>query len=182
MKVKADNVEGSEDFLTAGKEYEVLNSYGVGFVIIDDDGDKLVCLFEDCGHLGGRDWTVIEEETRGNKMSRKFTHPNVAGPNHKWVTREGKEVTQVTVFDVGDDKYSIVYVASGVIRTTTHEGLYYAKDESDFDLFDAPKTYERWLNVYEGGNESIHHSQQRAEQSVQRSGFLYRVHLTGVAP
>ena len=46
--------------LTAGKRYEVLREECGGFYITGNDGDELYCLWDDCGHLDGGDWTQEE--------------------------------------------------------------------------------------------------------------------------
>lgn len=51
------DVVPNADYLTAGKRYEVLEDKGKGFVITDDDGDRLYCLWEDCAHLVTKDRT-----------------------------------------------------------------------------------------------------------------------------
>ena len=61
MKVIAP--KGCVSYLTAGKEYEVFDveeckGFKYSFRIIDDDGDKLFCLLNNCCHLSGKNWIV----------------------------------------------------------------------------------------------------------------------------
>ena len=64
MKVIAP--EGCETWLTAGKEYEVFNvdiegePYYFGFNIIDDEGDKIFCVLNNCDSLNGGNFTIKE--------------------------------------------------------------------------------------------------------------------------
>lgn len=46
------------EYLTAGKEYAVVESGGGNFTIIDDDGDELYCLLEGCAHIEYNDWII----------------------------------------------------------------------------------------------------------------------------
>lgn len=45
-------------YLTPGKSYDIISNYQFGFEITDDQGDKLYCLFEECGHINGKNWIV----------------------------------------------------------------------------------------------------------------------------
>ena len=49
--------EGCPEYLTAGKAYEVIEAPGSsrGFEVVDDDGDRIFCLWEGCAHVKG-DW------------------------------------------------------------------------------------------------------------------------------
>lgn len=63
-KVKVGDVviapEGCAEYLTAGKEYVVIeirnNSYL--FLIIDDVGQKLRCIAKECAHLNYKNWII----------------------------------------------------------------------------------------------------------------------------
>ncbi len=77
MKVIAPS--GCEDYLTEGKEYEVFDvelykNHGYFFIIIDDDGDRLPCLFNDCRHLNGGNWIIKQEKKL--KSMREFCLAN----------------------------------------------------------------------------------------------------------
>jgi len=53
--------EGCTHYLTAGKRYEVLREETIGgFYITDNDGDEIYCLWRNCPHLDGGDWTREE--------------------------------------------------------------------------------------------------------------------------
>jgi hypothetical protein len=62
MKVKADSV-GDTEYLTAGKEYEVIGeSYGGSLcVIMCDEGDRLDIDLDCCAHIDGGCWTVVKD-------------------------------------------------------------------------------------------------------------------------
>lgn len=63
MKVKTDFVPASNDYLTAGKIYEA-TAYNADlrlYNIQNDMGRKNTILLEDCAHLEGGDWEVVEE-------------------------------------------------------------------------------------------------------------------------
>ena len=53
--VVADDVNGAS-WLTSGKPYQVFYVDGELFRVIDDDGDEIVCLFQECPHLNGGNW------------------------------------------------------------------------------------------------------------------------------
>ena len=60
MKVKttSDRCE----YITTGKEYDVIESDDLGFSITDDVGDVIVCLFEKDLHTGSIDWEIVVED------------------------------------------------------------------------------------------------------------------------
>ena len=49
----------NREYLTPGKVYDIYEVDGYGFLMIDDEGDELSCLFIGCAHLDGRNWEVI---------------------------------------------------------------------------------------------------------------------------
>lgn len=57
MKVKTDYVPPECNYLTAGKEYEVIS----GGEIIDDNGQRQYIHIPDSSHLNYRPWTIIED-------------------------------------------------------------------------------------------------------------------------
>ena len=59
MKVKTSST-GCE-YITAGKEYDVIEYDQTGFSIIDDQDERIVCVFKKDLHLWGDDWEIIEE-------------------------------------------------------------------------------------------------------------------------
>lgn len=56
--------EGCCDYLTAGKEYYVIDMWSDinGFTIITDTGDKADCLLKSCAHIDNKDWIITEYE------------------------------------------------------------------------------------------------------------------------
>jgi len=60
----AESVPEGCDYLTAGKKYQVFNDTGSTFYFIDDENDfddPRVLRWKNCPHLGGGNWTRIEE-------------------------------------------------------------------------------------------------------------------------
>jgi hypothetical protein len=63
--------EGCASYLTAGKIYDVVGFWsencgkplGYRFTILDDLGNKQMCLERICCHLNGKDWIIVETET-----------------------------------------------------------------------------------------------------------------------
>lgn len=50
--------------LTKGKTYKCFNVkkrtyYGYSFNLINDDGDKCLCLLKECSHLNDMDWIIV---------------------------------------------------------------------------------------------------------------------------
>jgi hypothetical protein len=68
----------------------------------------------------------------------------------KVVTRDGKEVKQLTYFDLSDDhKYHLYGVVGKSIRCWTITGQYEPSDDNyDLDLFLAVEPKRIWVNVY----------------------------------
>lgn len=69
--------EGCEDYLTAGKEYEVVeaieestNKYGSLFSIIDDDGDMIETVEKKSAHLKFQSW-ILSPTTHDNSQDDK---------------------------------------------------------------------------------------------------------------
>ena len=56
--------KGCNSYLTAGKRYEVLREGMGGFYIRDNDGDEICCLWRNCPHARGGDWTRERELTQ----------------------------------------------------------------------------------------------------------------------
>ena len=63
MKVKIKSFNGElPSYLTVGKEYEVVNWYGVAIknpMIIDDLGDEIAIVVSKSSHLNGGSWEVV---------------------------------------------------------------------------------------------------------------------------
>lgn len=45
-------------YLTAGKNYEIIELGSDYFYIINDIGNKIYCLHEHCAHLCGKNWIL----------------------------------------------------------------------------------------------------------------------------
>jgi hypothetical protein len=72
----------------------------------------------------------------------------------KVVTRDGKEVKQLTYFDLSDDhKYHLYGVVGKSIRCWTITGQYEPSDDNyDLDLFLAVEPKRIWVNVLQYAN------------------------------
>lgn len=62
------------------------------------------------------------------------------------VTRDGREVTQITLFKIPCDP--VVGVVDGMLITWPKSGEYQTSEKSVLDLFMAPKKRTVWVNVY----------------------------------
>ena len=61
--------EGCHEYLTAGKEYNVLGMWdewdlylGYKFKIIDDNNENADCLENNCTHLNGGNWIIKKKD------------------------------------------------------------------------------------------------------------------------
>jgi len=87
------------------------------------------------------------------------------------VTRDGRKVTQIHVFDVSE-KYKVYGVVSDKYITCWDiNGNYtHGLEESNHDLFMKPKVIEGWINVYQEGDSiwtsCAHESEERAKQTI----------------
>lgn len=64
MKIKTNNVPADCDYLTNGKEYELIragstSSYDCGF-IMTDCGTKIATVINNSAHLNGASWEIVE--------------------------------------------------------------------------------------------------------------------------
>ena len=50
--------KGRYDYLTVGKNYDIINLSKDYFTIIGDNGVKLYCIKSGCAHLGGKKWIL----------------------------------------------------------------------------------------------------------------------------
>jgi hypothetical protein len=68
----------------------------------------------------------------------------------KVVTRDGKEVKELTKFESLNNGYPLIGVVDGSIRTWTRQGIFndLHEGESDADLFIAVEPKSIWVNVY----------------------------------
>lgn len=58
--VKTDYVPDDCDYLTVGKEYEIVKEFGdIGGDFFDDDGLRRHCNYCCSGHIDDKPWTVI---------------------------------------------------------------------------------------------------------------------------
>jgi hypothetical protein len=69
----------------------------------------------------------------------------------KIVTRDGREVTQLTKFEDAED-YPLGAVIEGKIQSWNIDGYYYIEEESDTDLFLAVEMQSAWVNIYRHSN------------------------------
>lgn len=61
MKVKIKSFNGElPEYLTDGKEYEAMERSDYSLLIIDNDGDSILCLLSGCHHLNGGSWEIVE--------------------------------------------------------------------------------------------------------------------------
>ncbi len=100
---------------------------------------------------------------------------NEALAGHPVVTRDGRKVTQLHLFDVSSS-YCLCGVVDGEIRSFTKKGyhsLLKSKDASDYDLFMDSINLEKWINVYKDRcsgelfvGQKIYNSEQDARNNV----------------
>lgn len=86
----------------------------------------------------------------------------VAG--EKVVTRDGREVTQLTKFDAKDTTYALIGVVDASLQSWTLEGVFEKGETSNADLFIAPKTVKRWVNFYSDGTTISFDSKESAKE------------------
>ena len=80
----------------------------------------------------------------------------------KVVTRGGREVTQLTRFDC-KTSFTVVGVMDGAVHTWKEDGRY-VEQSSRYDLFMAPKTIKRWVNIHPSGDAKAFCDKQAALQ------------------
>lgn len=80
------------------------------------------------------------------------------------VTKKGVPVTELRLFKDAKTQYCLAGILEGDINTWTKEGDYLKNNPSCHNLFMAPETVERWVNVYENDSvyEEMYHSKQDA--------------------
>jgi hypothetical protein len=64
------------------------------------------------------------------------------------ITREGREVTQLTYFKEAREQYNLVGLMEGVVCTWNEIGTSILGHETRSDLFMKPKENAIWVNVY----------------------------------
>lgn len=92
------------------------------------------------------------------------------------VTRDGREVTQVTNFDAPNDPNPVVAVIDGNTQSFTLTGAYFGQGkENEYDLFMVTKTVKKegWVNLYKSDDEEIavftghgHNTKEAAEEEA----------------
>ena len=83
----------------------------------------------------------------------------------KVITRDGREVTQVTYFkDNYDDRAPLACVVDGGIRFFTKDGCYISSDDcNELDLFMASEMMSGFVNVDDGNYAEIYKTRYSAE-------------------
>lgn len=66
--VKIPGANYAPEYLTPGREYEVILSYenaqkNCVFIINDDHGDDIECFLYSCPHIDYRNWEIVKSET-----------------------------------------------------------------------------------------------------------------------
>lgn len=61
------------DYFTVGKSYEVFevqksSNFGASFEVIDDFGSIASCLLNECRHLNGYNWVVIQQPSLKQRL------------------------------------------------------------------------------------------------------------------
>lgn len=85
----------------------------------------------------------------------------------KVVTRDGREVTQLTKFDAENSNFCLIGVCSNEIESWDEKGRFFSGDE-DYprDLFMTPKTVKRWVNFYADGDAFYYDCEHDAIENV----------------
>ena len=99
----------------------------------------------------------------------------------KVVTRDGREVTQLTKFDVRGD-----FPLTGIIQNQRESfklnGKYSDHIESHYDLFMAPQKQSIWVNVYSSEKGKLfcltYYSKQEANKSQSSANFIKTIEIT----
>jgi len=135
MKVKI--VTASESkwyFKLIGNTYDLINETSCGYLIPEING---------CNYLAKSDCELIQDPV---KIPFTFAAWDKDRSQKVW-TRDGREVKQLTYFEVG--KEPLYGVVENYVRCWTKEGFYYVeKDESSSDLFLEHTEKEYWVNIY----------------------------------
>ena len=98
----------------------------------------------------------------------------------QYKTRDGREVTQLTRFDV-KGSYPVVGVNDGTVRTWTVNGQYRrADDDSRYDLIEVKPRIKRdvWVNVCGGGFTRIYGSRGLARSRFENDCALACVRVS----
>ena len=87
----------------------------------------------------------------------------------KVVTRDGREVTQLTKFEGIAAGYSLVGVLKKGLNAWTIEGRYSQDSTSNMDLFLEGKVRRAWVNIYGNGRDIITSGGYRTKQDAMNS-------------
>ena len=124
-KTYRDHTEEDCGYIEEGVVYEAYDASGSGFNIESNDGVEIYCLFEDCGHLGGGSWEIVEgsieeaisSEQRNNESNNKI---RFGDPNFKTYTLEEieelLEYSEINECGV-DEAFGNNYVAESILRS-----------------------------------------------------------------
>ena len=86
--------KGCNDYLTAGKEYEVYNvrkskNFEYFFDIKNDAGSETYCSFKTCPHLKGKDWlTQPTLKQRLLTLTEKYPNDMILGSEVRKLLRD----------------------------------------------------------------------------------------------
>lgn len=99
----------------------------------------------------------------------------------KVVTRDGREVTQLTKFDTCRD-WCLIGLLDGDFRSYDVNGKYKRNEESDKDLFMAHEKQSIWVNVYSSEKGKLfcltYYSKQEANKSQSSANFIKTIEIT----
>jgi len=74
----------------------------------------------------------------------------------KVITRDGREVSQVTLFDSSNEEWPLCAVVGGEILSYSKDGSYISSnDYSELDLFMAPEILSGFVNVYDSIDDDL---------------------------
>lgn len=79
-----------QEYLTAGKLYNAYNIDEYGFNIIDNNGFKILCLFEECAHA--KRWSIVKTPNSDNLATilSKYSKRKLSvalGHHHSYLSR-----------------------------------------------------------------------------------------------
>lgn len=69
------------------------------------------------------------------------------------ITRDGREVTQLTKFDTNYEKYTLYGVVNNIILRWANDGIFCLNEINKADLFMKSQKRSIWVNVYDNGKE-----------------------------
>lgn len=103
---------------------------------------------------------------------------NAALEGQPVITRDGRKVTEIHCFKSYDTDYPVHAIINNKVYSYTKEGEYRKNDEHYLDLFMAPKIIEKWVNVYQSGNEIwLNRTYHNSEESAKDVGCSTRYYL-----